>query len=462
MSGAHPSEDVTGSTDAERFSARFVVSDVPPEPVAGGPFIPDPAQPWGIPDSGSLIKGHLTRRASEAATIGPGYNQSVAQSIKHPATPLPADYPEFLAEVKARIATARTRAVLAASGEMIELYWEIGHEILEREHREGWGAKVIGRLAADLRRDFPEMTGLSRANLHHMRRFADAWPRDSADAIVQQPVRQLPWGHNIALLTKLKDRDTRLWYAAEAIQHSWSRKVLEAQIATDLRGRRGNALTSFEHSLPAPESELVRDTIKDPYNFEFLGLSERAKEQDLELALLNNIQSFLMEMGHGFALVGRQFPLKILDEETGEDQEFFIDLLFYNYILRRFVVIDLKIEDFKPEFAGKLSFYLTAVDPAHRVRRGRIRPSARTAHDPGAGRLAGHQLRPGKYQLVATSSPGEKTGQAASASSRIVKVGPAGPSATVARSPYCSRYLEINPAVRFKRGPISSASRSAV
>jgi predicted nuclease of restriction endonuclease-like (RecB) superfamily len=290
----------------------------------------------------------------------------VAQSIKHPATSLPADYPQFLADVKARIAAARTRAVLAVNSELIKLYWEIGHEILDRERREGWGAKVIDRLAADLRRDFPEMTGLSRANLHHMRRFANAWPGENADAIVQQPVRQLPWGQNIALLTKLKDRDTRLWYAAKAIQHGWSRKVLEAQIATDLRGRQGNALTSFEHSLPVPESELVRDAIKDPYNFEFLGLSEQAKERDLELALLNDIQSFLMEMGRGFALAGRQFPLKILDEETGEHQEFFIDLLFYNYILRRFVVIDLKIDDFKPEFAGKMSFYLTAVDELER------------------------------------------------------------------------------------------------
>jgi predicted nuclease of restriction endonuclease-like (RecB) superfamily len=290
----------------------------------------------------------------------------VAQSIKHRTTQLPADYPEFLAEVKARIAAARTRAVLAVNSELIKLYWEIGHEILDRERREGWGAKVIDRLAADLRRDFPEMTGLSRANLHHMRRFADAWPGENADAIVQQPVRQLPWGQNIALLTKLKDRDTRLWYAAKAIQHGWSRKVLEAQIATDLRDRQGNALTSFEHSLPGPESELVGDAIKDPYNFEFLGLSERAKERDLELALLNDIQSFLMEMGRGFALVGRQFPLKIVDEETGEEEEFFIDLLFYNYVLRRFVVIDLKIEDFKPEFAGKMSFYLTAVDELER------------------------------------------------------------------------------------------------
>jgi len=168
------------------------------------------------------------------------------------------------------------------------------------------------------------------------------------------------------LLTKLEDRDARVWYATRAIENGWSRKVLEVQIATDLRGRQGGALTSFDHALPTPDSELVRDAIKDPYNFEFLGLSKEAKERDLELALLNDIQSFLMEMGRGFALVGRQFPLRIVDEETGREEEFFIDLLFYNYLLRRFVVIDLKIDDFKPEFTGKMSFYLTAVDELER------------------------------------------------------------------------------------------------
>ena len=280
---------------------------------------------------------------------------------------LPADYPQFLAEVKTRIAAARTRAVLAVNSELIRLYWEIGHDILDREQREGWGAKVIDRLAADLRREFPEMTGFSRANLKYMRAFADAWPlEEGGRAIGQQAVGQLPWGQNIALLTKLEDRDARVWYATRAIENGWSRKVLEVQIATDLRGRQGGALTSFDHALPTPDSELVRDAIKDPYNFEFLGLSKEAKERDLELALLNDIQSFLMEMGRGFALVGRQFPLRIVDEETGREEEFFIDLLFYNYLLRRFVVIDLKIDDFKPEFTGKMSFYLTAVDELER------------------------------------------------------------------------------------------------
>jgi predicted nuclease of restriction endonuclease-like (RecB) superfamily len=280
---------------------------------------------------------------------------------------LPAAYPQFLAEIKARIAAARTRAVLAVNSELIQLYWEIGHEILERQGREGWGAKIIDRLASDLRREFPDMTGLSRSNLKYMRAFAEAWPpEEDGRAIGQQPVGQLPWGQNIALLTKLDDRDARLWYAHEAVENGWSRSVLQAQIVSDLRGRQGGALTSFEHALPESDSELVRDAIKDPYNFEFLGLSKEAKERDLEQALLNDVQSFLMEMGRGFALVGRQFPLRVTDEETGEEDEFFIDVLFYNYLLRRFVVIDLKVEDFKPEFTGKMSFYLTAVDELER------------------------------------------------------------------------------------------------
>jgi predicted nuclease of restriction endonuclease-like (RecB) superfamily len=210
------------------------------------------------------------------------------------------------------------------------------------------------------------MTGLSLRNLRYMRAFARAWPAEDRSAIVQQPVAQLPWGHNMLLLDKLDEPSQRLWYAAKAVENGWSRKALDAQIASDLHGRQGGALTSFGRLLPEPDSELLGDALKDPYNFEFLNLSAEAKERDLELALLNDIQSFLMEMGRGFALVGRQFPLRVVDQETGEEQEFFIDLLFYNYLLRRFVVIDLKIEDFKPEFAGKMSFYLTAVDELER------------------------------------------------------------------------------------------------
>ncbi len=301
---------------------------------------------------------------------------------------LPDGYPEFLAQIKARIHTGRTRAVLAANSALIKLYWDIGHEIVVRSAKDGWGSKVIDRLAADLRREFPDMTGLSRRNLFYMRALAEAWPAadEGSRAIAQRVVAQLPWGHNISLLTKLQGAEERLWYAQEAIANAWSRSVLEAQIATDLRGRQGGALTTFEHAVPPPDSELVRDAIKDPYHFEFLSLGPEAKERDLELALLNDIQSFLMEMGQGFALVGRQTQLRVPDSEAAQDQEFYLDLLFYNYILRRFVVIDLKIEDFKPEFAGKMNFYLNALDALH----------SGEGHEPSIGLI----LCPGRNKTV--------------------------------------------------------------
>jgi predicted nuclease of restriction endonuclease-like (RecB) superfamily len=280
---------------------------------------------------------------------------------------LPADYPRLLADIKAQVAAARARAAVSVNSELIRLHWEIGRAILEREDRQGWGAKVIDRLATDLRRELPGSRGFSARSLRYMREFARAWGAyASAEEMLQQPAAKLPWGHNMVLLDRLSGVDARVWYAGKALENGWSRKVLEAQIASDLHGRQGNALSSFAHALPGPDSELVRDALKDPYNFEFLRLTETVKERDLELALLNDVQSFLLEMGRGFALVGRQFPLRLNDEETGELQEFFLDLLFYNYILRRFVVIDLKVEDFKPEFAGKMNFYLNAVDRLER------------------------------------------------------------------------------------------------
>ena len=279
---------------------------------------------------------------------------------------LPVGYHAFLAEVKARIVGARTRALLAVNSELIQLYWEIGHEILAREQREGWGAKVIDHLAADLRREFSDMTGLSPRNLKYMRAFAQAWPAKSrVDHLCNSLLHNCPGG-----TTSPCSPSSRTPRSGSGTQRKPSKTAgperPQAQIATNLRGRQGAALTSFDHALPAPDSELVRDAIKDPYNFEFLALSQAGREQELETALLNDVQSFLMEMGRGFALAGRQFPLRIIDEETGQEDEFFVDLLFYNYLLRRFVVIDLKVEDFKPEFTGKMSFYLTAVDELER------------------------------------------------------------------------------------------------
>jgi predicted nuclease of restriction endonuclease-like (RecB) superfamily len=296
-----------------------------------------------------------------------------------------AEYGRLLEDIKARIRSARVHAALAVNQKLIELYWGIGHQILRQRGQEGWGTRISTRLAADLRREFPDMRGLSRTNLHYMRVLAQAWPV-SDRAIVQQVVEQLPWGHNIVLLTKLRDRSARLWYAQQAIERGWSRKVLEAQIVTRLRDREGKAINSFTQVLPPADSELVRDAIKDPYNFEFLALGSEAKERDLETALLHHVESFLMEMGRGFALVGRQWPLHIPDVDGGPEPEFFIDLLFFNYLLNRFVVIDLKVEDFKPEFVGKMNFYLTAVDELER--------------QPGQEETIGLILCPGRNRTV--------------------------------------------------------------
>ena len=267
--------------------------------------------------------------------------------------PLPADYAAWLAELKARIHNAQQRAALAVNRELVLLYWQIGRDILDRQGREGWGAKVIERLAQDLRSAFPGMKGFSRANLMYMRAFAEAWP----DAeIVQQAVGQLPWGHNLVLLTKLKTSERRLAYAQRAIEHGWSRNVLNIHIERRLLEREGKAITNFDARLPKPHSDLAHESLKDPYLFDFLGVGDEAGERAIEDAIVHHITRFLLELGAGFAFVGRQVHL-----EVGGD-DFFIDLLFYHLKLRCYVVIELKAGTFKPEHAGQLSFYLSAVD----------------------------------------------------------------------------------------------------
>lgn len=268
-------------------------------------------------------------------------------------TPLPADYAAWLADLKTRIHGAQQRATLAVNRELVLLYWQIGRDILERQGREGWGAKVIERLAQDLRNAFPDMKGFSRANLMYMRAFAEAWPHE---AIVQQPVGQLPWGHNLLLLTKLKTAEQRLTYAQRAIEHGWSRNVLGIQIERRLLEREGKATTNFDRRLPAPGSDLARESLKDPYLFDFLGVGDEAGERAIEDAIVQHITRFLLELGAGFAFVGRQVAL-----EVGGD-DFFIDLLFFHLKLRCYVVVELKAGAFKPEHAGQLSFYLSAVD----------------------------------------------------------------------------------------------------
>ncbi|MDR3481731.1 MAG: PDDEXK nuclease domain-containing protein [Burkholderiaceae bacterium] len=268
-------------------------------------------------------------------------------------TPPPEGYADWLADLKGRIHTAQQRATLAVNRDLVLLYWQIGRDILTRQAAQGWGAKVIERLAHDLREAFPDMKGFSPRNLKYMRAFADAWP----DAeFVQEVLAQLPWYHQLALLDKLPGHETRRWYAAKAIEHNWSRNILVMQIETRLLERSGKAVTNFAANLPKPQSDLARESLKDPYRFDFLGLTNEAQERAIENALVKHVTEFLLELGAGFAFVGRQVLL-----DVGGD-EFFIDLLFYHLKLRCYVVIELKGGKFKPEHLGQLGFYLTAVD----------------------------------------------------------------------------------------------------
>jgi predicted nuclease of restriction endonuclease-like (RecB) superfamily len=263
------------------------------------------------------------------------------------------DYRRWLAELKQRVERTRLRAVTSVNRELVTLYWQIGREILDRQQRQGWGAAVVDRLARDLKAAFPDMRGFSPRNLKYMRSLAQAWP----DAeFVQQPAAQLPWFHLCTLLDKVKDPEQRSWYAGKTLEHGWSRQVLTMQIETAAYTRAGSAVTNFGETLPPPQSDLARDALKDPYIFDFLGLTEDAQERDIEQALTRHITRFLLELGAGFAFVGRQYRL-----EVGGD-EFFIDLLFYHLKLRCYVVVELKTTPFRPEYAGQLNFYLSAID----------------------------------------------------------------------------------------------------
>ena len=255
--------------------------------------------------------------------------------------------------MKRRIAGARQQAVLAANAEQIRLYHDLGRDILERQSREGWGAKVIDRLSADLRSAFPDMKGLSSSNLKYMRFFSQECPDRR---IGQLSADQLPWFHIVTLITKLSDPTIRDWYAQQALLQSWPRDALTLQIKNQLHLRQGTAVTNFDQRLAPPEAGLAIQILKDPYHFDFLGLGDEAHERDIENALIRHITRFLLELGAGFAFVGKQFRLEVAGDE------FFIDLLFYHTRLKCYVVVELKATAFKPEHAGQLNFYLAAVD----------------------------------------------------------------------------------------------------
>lgn len=270
-----------------------------------------------------------------------------------PTLPLPSDYPQFLAELKGHIRETQVRAALAVNSELVQLYWRIGYQILQRQQQQGWGAKVVDQLAQDLRQEFPEASGFSPRNLKYMRAFAVAWPEL---AIVQQAAAQIPWFHNCLLLDKIKDSAERAWYVHQTVESGWSRNVLAAQVESGLYHRQGRAVSNFSRTLPAPQSELAQQILKDPYTFDFLSLGPEAQERDLERGLLEHVRSFLLELGKGFALVGSQYHLEV------GGQDYYLDLVFYHLKLRCFVIIDLKMGEFKPEDSGKMNFYLSAAD----------------------------------------------------------------------------------------------------
>ena len=278
---------------------------------------------------------------------------------------IPSDaYALFLSGLKERIRKAQTKAALAVNQELILLYWQIGTEILQRQDAEGWGSKVIGRLAKDLKRDFPELKGFSSRNIKYMRSFAEAWPDEE---FVHQLGAQIPWKHNCVLIEKVKDPQARRWYIEQTIQNGWSRNILTMQIESNLYQRQGDAITNFERTLPQPQSDLAQQLIKDPYNFDFLTLRRGALERELEAGLVSHIRDFLLELGVGFAFLGSQYPI------TVDEKEYRIDLLFYHTQLRCYVVIDLKMTEFEPEYAGKMNFYVAAIDDM--LRRGDDQPT---------------------------------------------------------------------------------------
>jgi len=315
----------------------------------------------------------------DAAAIGAGRGEAG----------LPAGYPELLEDLKRTAAAARWRAQRIVNTELLELYWHIGDAVLRRQRAAGWGARVIDRLAADLRAAFPEMRGLSRSNLKYMRQMAGAW---TEEAIGQQAVGRLPWGHITVLLDKLDDQAERDWYVTAAVQHGWSRNVLLNQIMNRLHARAGAAPSNFPDQLPAADSGLAQQLTRDPYVLDFLDLTAPVAERDLETALVDRLQAFLLELGHGFAFVDRQYHLEV----DGDD--FYIDLLFFNWAQSRFVVLELKIGRFAPEHLGQLGFYVAWVDDNLRV------PDR---HSPTVGILlcAGRNDNVVRYALAGTTAP---------------------------------------------------------
>jgi predicted nuclease of restriction endonuclease-like (RecB) superfamily len=275
------------------------------------------------------------------------------------------DYKKWLNDVKFRIRSVQLKAVISANRELLQFYWELGADIVQKQANAHWGDGFLKQLSTDLMAEFPEMKGFSLSNIKYVKQWHLFY--NQHDAISQQPVGQLkkqpvsqllmiPWGHNIAIISKCKDIKEALYYVQQTIQNNWSRSVLVHQIENGLYKRDGKAVTNFALTLPKPQSDLAQQTLKDPYIFDFLTMTKDYNERDLEKGLVDHIAHFLLELGAGFAYIGRQYPLRV-----GE-RDFFIDLLFYHTRLHCHVVIELKTVEFEPEHTGKLNFYIKAID----------------------------------------------------------------------------------------------------
>lgn len=262
-------------------------------------------------------------------------------------------YLQFIEEIKNEVQKQRITVVMNANSNMIRLYWNIGRAILKMQEEEGWGAKVIDRMAKDLKEAFPEMSGFSPRNIKYMRKFAQCWPDYE---IVQQVAAQIPWRTNLKLIDKLEDEESRIWYAQKAMENGWSSTILDLQIQSKLMERTGRTVNNFPSALPPVDSDMANQIFKDPYLFDFLGTDMPRREVEIERQLTTHIQKFLLELGQGFAFVGRQVHLEV------GGQDFYIDLLFYHLKLRCYVVIELKACDFEPGFISQLNMYQNVVN----------------------------------------------------------------------------------------------------
>ena len=276
-------------------------------------------------------------------------------------------YYSWLKELKHKVRLVQIKAAVKVNSELLQFYWELGQDIVDKQRNAKWGDGFLKQLSIDLSSEFPDMKGFSLSNLKYIKQWYLFYSQEigkSQQAVGQKPIAkqavsqlvQIPWGHNIAIISKCKNLDEALFYIQKTIQNNWSRSVLTHHIESDLFKREGKAITNFKATLPEPQSDLARETLKDPYNFDFLTLTEKHNEKELENALINHVTKFLLELGAGFSYIGQQYKLEVSGDE------FFIDLLFYHVKLHCYVVVELKAVKFKPEFAGKLNFYVSAVD----------------------------------------------------------------------------------------------------